>query len=59
MSSAGNPDESTETPDGSTNVTSRQQDQTDSLADGSQSGDATTDPEQSNDITSGGSPDDN
>jgi hypothetical protein len=59
MTSAGNLDASPETPDGSTKVTSKQQDQTDSLADGSQTGDATTNPEESTDITSGGSPEDN
>jgi hypothetical protein len=56
MTSTGNPDASPEAPDGSTNVTSKQQDQTDRLADGSQTGDATTNPEESSDITSGGSP---
>jgi hypothetical protein len=43
-------------PDGSTEVTDKQQAHTEDLADGSPSGDATTDPEQSSDTTSGGSP---
>jgi hypothetical protein len=47
-----------QTPDGSTDVTEKQQSHTEDLADGSPSGDATTDPDQSSDTTSGGSPED-
>lgn len=43
-------------PDGSTDMTEKQQSHTADLADGSPSGDATTDPGQSSDTTSGGSP---
>lgn len=56
MSSNETTDASPGSPDGSTEVTSKQQDHTEDLADGSETGDATTDPDQSSDVTSGGSP---
>lgn len=47
---------SNERPDGSTDATEEQREHTDRLSDGSVSGDATTDPDQDSDITSGGEP---
>lgn len=44
------------TPDGSTNITDEQREYTEQLSDGSNSGNATTDPQQDSDIDSGGEP---
>lgn len=44
------------TPDGSTNTTDEQREYTEQLSDGSNTGNATTDPEQDSDIDSGGEP---
>lgn len=44
------------TTDGSTDISEEQKKQNDSLADGSPSGDATKDPDQESDTTSGGDP---
>ncbi|WP_157887679.1 hypothetical protein [Frondihabitans sp. PAMC 28766] len=50
------PSDDTSTTDGSTNVTDEQKKHTDSLGDGSPTGDATEDPKQDSDTTSGGEP---
>lgn len=46
-----------QTPDGSTNITEEQKRYTEELGDGSPTGDATKDPNQDSDTTSGGEPD--
>lgn len=43
-------------PDGSTDITKDQQERTANLADGSNTGNATEDPNQDSDINSGGEP---
>jgi hypothetical protein len=43
-------------PDGSTNISEADKKKTENLSDGSPSGDATKDPEQDSDTTSGGEP---
>jgi hypothetical protein len=49
-------DESPSTPDGSTDMTDEQKKHTDELSDGSPSGNATDDPQQDSDTSSGGDP---
>ncbi len=49
-------DESSSTPDGSTDTTDEQKKHTDELSDGSASGNATEDPAQDSDTSSGGDP---
>ena len=44
------------TPDGSTNISQEQKKRTDELNDGSPTGNATKDPNQDSDTTSGGDP---
>ena len=51
-------DETTQgAPDGSTDVTEEQKEYTEELGDGTRTGDATEDPNQDSDVTSGGDPD--
>ena len=45
-----------QTPDGSTDVSAEERRRTEELGDGSQSGDATQDPQQDSDVDSGGEP---
>lgn len=44
-------------PDGSTELTEEQEKYTENLGDGTRTGDATEDPNQDSDVTSGGDPD--
>lgn len=53
------PAESSDTPDGSTNISEEQKTRTENLPDGSSSGNAVEDPKQDSDIDSGGEPEDN
>ena len=48
--------EENKTPDGSTDITAEQAEYTEELPDGSPTGDATEDPKQDSDTTSGGEP---
>lgn len=46
-------------PDGSTNISDADKERTENLGDGSPTGDATKDPRQDSDTSSGGEPDNN